>query len=89
MSASIAPDEGPESPRDKRRKDPAWQQIRAERKVASPHMGQFEPFLVFEAALVFVGWACAGIAGVTGWLPYWVSVPVAGVFAFVAYMPFE
>jgi len=87
MSASVAPDEGLESPRDRRRKDPAWQQIRTERKIASPHMGRFEPFLVFEAALVFVGWTCAGIAGAMGWLPYWVSVPVAGVLAFAAYMP--
>ena len=69
------------------RSDLAWQQIRAERATAAPYMRRFEPRLVLEALWSFGGWALAGAAGVAGWLPYWVSVPIASIFVFTAYMP--
>jgi hypothetical protein len=40
-------------------------------------MGRFEPSIVFEAGVAFAGWALAGVAGVLGWMPYRLSVPIA------------
>ncbi len=73
--------------RARRRNDPAWQQIRTERALAAPFMGNFEFRIVGELAWGVAGWALVGTAGVVGWLPYWLTVPLSAVFAALLYMP--
>ncbi len=86
MSASIVSGT-PASDRGRRRNDPAWQQIRVERAIATAYTGRFEWWIVFEAVFVFAAWTAVGLAGVTGWISYWLSVPIASALAFSAYMP--
>jgi len=79
--------EDPAAARARRRNDPAWQQIRTERALAAPFMGNFEFRIVWELAWGVAGWALVGTAGVVGWLPYWLTVPLSAVFAALLYMP--
>jgi beta-carotene hydroxylase len=87
MNASEAWVESARADRDGRRADGAWQQIRAERAIAAPSTGRIEPRIVFEALWSVGGFILAGVAGAAGWVPFWVSVPLASIFAFASYMP--
>ena len=87
MSASTAVSDASQVARERRRADPAWQQIRAERAIAAPYMNRVEPRIVFEAVWSLAGWALFGLLGIAGWVPYWIAVPMSGIFAYAAYMP--
>lgn len=87
MSTTHISAEAEFSARDRRRRDPAWQQIRAEKAIAAPYSGRFEWRIVVELIWGVAGWALVGTAGVLGWLPYWFTVPLSAVFASLLYMP--
>jgi beta-carotene hydroxylase len=87
MSGSAASKHASESGPNGRRNDPRWQQIRSERAIAAPFMNRLELRVVLESLWSVGGWAAAGVAGVAGWAPYWVTIPIASFFAYCAYMP--